>query len=150
MFSFLTGLTSQVYLYIIAALLAISLLTSGLLYWQIGKTSEAESALGVATQANFTLENSLNLKTQSCDITDKMLAEYQDKAKNIIELESTNISAIDALPSKQPTKTVVNSPTKAKTDESNVVNLDDRLPDSLVSLLKQSSSAVQGSVVIHP
>lgn len=152
MFNFLTSLTSKAYLYIIAILLAISLLTSGLLYWQIGKTSEAKAALEVATQANSTLENSLNLKTQSCDITDKMLAEYQAKSKAVINLEATNISAIDALPNKSvaPTANKSNSQVKVGNDEKDVVNLDAKLPQSLIDILQQSSSTVKASVVVHP
>ena len=147
MFSFLSGLSSSIYLYVIAALLAMTVLFGGLSWYLKGVADENKAALVVAVSANNTLQISLDKKTQSCDITDKQLADYMSQTSVIVQDKNTKLSAIDALPSKQVVKT---TSSKVKQDETDVVDLDGKLPSSLIDLLHQSSSVVQGSVAVHP
>jgi len=145
--SFITSLSSSVYLYIIAGLLTLVVVFGGLSWYLKGVADENKAALGVAVSANSTLKDSLDKKIQSCDITDKQLAEYQSQTITIVNDKNSKLSAIDALPSKQVVKT---TSSKVKQDETDVVDLDGKLPSSLIDLLQQSSSVVKGSVVVHP
>jgi len=142
MFSFISSLSSSVYLYIIATLLSISLVTSGLLYWQIGKTADAEAALVSAINANTSLQKSLNLRDLSCKVDDAIATEYQIEKTIINQEKDKELASIDKLPSKP-----VQAPsTKAVSNESksNVVNIDDALPDDLTRLLTESYNRVSG------
>lgn len=147
MFSFISSLSSSVYLYIIAGLLTLVVVFGGLSWYLKGVADENKAALGVAVSANSTLQNSLDKKIESCDITDKQLAEYQAQTNTIVQDKNKSLSAIDAIPSKQVVKT---TSSKVQTDETDVVDLDSRLPSSLIDILQQSSSVVKGSVVVHP
>lgn len=139
MFSWLTSISSSILLYIIAALLTTTVLFGGLFWYSKGQADKYEAQVQVAQDANKTLDKSLMDKTASCDVTDKALAAYQVSSANIVDVKNKKVNAIDALPHKQ-------AATKAQTDETDVVDIDWKLPESLRSLLQQSSSAVQGSV----
>ena len=141
--SFLSGFSSSIYLYIIAGLLTLVVVFGGLSWYLKGVADKNSAELKVAQYANSTLKDSLDKKIESCDITDKQLVEYQSKTNTIVIEKNTKLSAIDALPS-TPRQI------KVKSNESNVAGIDDLLPPDLVSLLKQSSGAVQGSVIVHP
>lgn len=141
--SFLTSLSSSIYLYIIAGLLTLVVVFGGLSYYFKGVADEKSAELKVAQSANSTLQESLDKKTQSCDITDKQLAEYQSQTNTIVIEKNTKLSAIDALPS-TPRQV------KVKSNESNVAGIDDLLPPDLIGLLKQSSAVVKGSTTVHP
>lgn len=96
MFSFLTSLSSSIYLYVIAALLSMSVLFGGLLYGEIGKTAEAESALVSAIDANTNLQNSLNQKGLSCKLDDKAVVELHavnDTAQEVVDDVSTQLQS---------------------------------------------------------
>lgn len=150
MLSFITSLSSTVYLYVIAALLALVVVFGGLSWYLKGVADKNQAALKVAQDANSTLSISLDKKTQSCDITDKQLAEYQTQTNTIVVEKNSKLSAIDALPNKS-TPVAKTTSTKVQQDETDVVvNLDAKLPQSLIDLLQQSSGAVQGSVTSHP
>lgn len=142
MLNFLTSISSSILLYIIAGLLTTTLLFGGLCWYLKGVADQDKASLGVAQDANKTLENSLDLKTKSCEATDKQLAEYQTSKASVEEAKNAKVSAIDALPRKQVT-------VKANTNEKDVVDIDGALPSDLVILLKQSNSAVKGSVSIN-
>jgi len=147
MFNFLTSLSSTIYLYIIAGLLTLVVVFGGLSWYLKGVADKSSAELKVAKSANSTLQESLDKKTQSCDITDKQLAEYQSQTNIVVIEKNTKLSAIDALPSKPVVKT---TSSKVQQDETDVVDLDGKLPSSLIDLLQQSSGAVKGSVVVHP
>lgn len=143
MFNLIPSLASTTYLYIIAGLLTLVVVFGGLSWYLKGVADEKSAELKVVQSANSTLQESLDKKIESCDITDKQLAEYQSQTNTIVIEKNTKLSAIDALPS-TPRQV------KVKSNESNVAGIDDLLPPDLVSLLKQSSSAVQGSIIVHP
>lgn len=143
MFSFISSLSSSVYLYIIAGLLTLVVVFGGLSWYLKGVADENKAALGVAVSANSKLQNSLDKKIESCDITDKQLADYMSKISVIVQDKNKSLLAIDALPRKQ--KVV-----EATKDEADFVDIDGKLPSSLIGLLQQSSNTVKGSVVIHP
>ena len=143
MLNFLSTLATSTYLYIIAALLAISVLFGVLLYKQIGKTSEAESALVVAINANTSLQKSLELQEQSCQLTDKLLKELQNEQVVIVEEKNTLLDKLNKLPSTKSIKSV-------KPNENNVAGIDDALPAELVSLLKPDSGGDKTSDAVHP
>lgn len=143
MMSFLTSLSSSIYLYIIASLLTLVVVFGGLSWYLKGVADQKSAELKVAQSANSTLQESLDKKTQSCDITDKQLAKYQSQTNTIVIEKNSKLSAIDALPS-TPRQV------KVKSNESNVAGIDDLLPPDLIGLLKQSSGVVKGSVVVHP
>lgn len=149
--SFLSSLSSSIYLYIIAGLLTLVVVFGGLSWYLKGVADEKSAKLKVAQDANSTLQESLDKKIQSCDITDKQLAEYMSQTNTIVVEKNTKLSAIDMLPSQPPFKQVVKTTSpKVQRDETDVVDLDGKLPSSLISLLQQSSSAVQGSTAVHP
>lgn len=140
MFSFLSGLSSTIYLYIIAALLAMTLLFGGLLYREIGKTSAAESALETVVKTNSDLQNLIKTQEKSCELTDKLLAQYQTDKSLEEETKNDKLSSLDKIPS---------SPT-VKSNESNVVNIDGKLPSELIRLLGEDSLQDTGSKPVHP
>lgn len=140
MFSFLTSLSSKVYLYIIASLLSMSLLFGGLLYREIGKTSAAESALDSVVQTNSDLQNLIETQEKSCELTDKLLAQYQSEKSGEEENKNDKLSSLDKIPSS----------TTVKSNESNVVNIDGKLPSELIRLLGEDSLQNAGNKPVHP
>ena len=140
MFNFLTSLSSTIYLYIIAALLAMTVLFGGLLYREIGKTSVAESALDSVVQTNSDLQNLIQTQEKSCELTDKLLAQYQTDKSFEEETKNDKLSSLDKIPSS----------TTVKSNESNVVNIDGKLPSELIRLLGEDSVQDTGSKPVHP
>jgi hypothetical protein len=126
--------------YIITGLLVILLVVSGLFYVQIGKTSEAESALASAINANTSLQKSLELKEQSCQLTDKLLKELQGEQAVIVDEKNSLLDKLNKLP---PIKSV-------KSNESSVASIDDSLPNELIGLLKQSRGGDKAGDAVHP
>lgn len=142
MFSFISSLSSSAYLYIIATLLSMTVLFGGLLYWQIGKTSEAESALVVAINANTDLQKSLNLKDLSCKIDDSISTERTEEKQASDTVKDKEIASIDELPVKIKAPLVAiptnQASVQALSNENNTVDIDNELPADLVRLLSQS------------
>ena len=145
MFSWLTSISSSILLYIIAGLLTTTLLFGGLCWYLKGVEDQDKAALGVAQEANKTLDKSLLDKAASCDVTDQALAKYQSDTSAIVESKTSTISAINAIP-KKPVKATTQQANTNVPDQTDVVDIDQHLPQSLIDLLQQSSSTVQGSV----
>lgn len=141
--SFLTSLSSSIYLYIIAGLLTLVVVFGGLSWHLKGVADEYKAELGVAVDANSTLQESLVNKEKSCEITDKLLSEYQAEKNEIVDKKNDTLSAIDRLPS-TPRQTTV------KSNEKSVAGIDDTLPNELISLLQSSSVQDSGSTTVHP
>lgn len=140
MFSLITSLSSKIYLYIIAALFTMMALFGGLLYREIGKTSAAESALDSVVQTNSDLQNLIQTQEKSCELTDKLLAQYQSEKSSEEENKNDILSSLDKIPSS----------TTVKSNESNVVNIDGKLPSELIRLLGEDSIQNTRSKLVHP
>jgi len=145
MLSWFTSISSSILLYIIAALVASTLLFGGLFWYSKTQADKFEAQVQVAQDANKTLDKSLIDKTASCDVTDKALAAYQTATATIVDVKDKKLNAIDALP-KKPVKATTQQANTNVQDETDVVDIDGKLPSSLLTILQQSSSAVQGSV----
>lgn len=104
--------------------------------------SKAEQALGVAVEANKGLEKSILLQDTACKIADSVSTENQKDQKEVEQLRQKALDRIDKLPSaSNPTR----SENKDQNNEENpYVNLDGKLPDSLVELLQSSYHSLQG------
>ena len=104
--------------------------------------SKAEQALEVAVEANKGLEDSILLQDTACKIADSVSTENQKDQKEVEQLRQKALDKIDKLPSvSNPTR----SENKAQINEENpYVNLDGKLPDSLVRVLSESYHSLQG------
>lgn len=80
-------------------------------------------------------EKSLNLKHLSCEISDKVTNEYQTEKQVQQDKVQATVSKIDALP---------NKPIQAAPNEINDINIDSKLPDSVISLLRESCVPDEG------
>lgn len=85
-------------------------------------------------------EKSLNLQIKSCEISDSVTSEYQAEKQVMQGKTQATISKIDSLPKK---------PTQAPSNEINDINIDSKLPDSVISLLRESCVPDEGQVCTH-
>jgi hypothetical protein len=104
--------------------------------------SKAEQALGVAVETNKGLEKSILLQDTACKIADTISTENQKDQKEVEQLRQETLDKIDAIPS-------VSNPTRSENkaqinEEIPHVNIDGKLPPSLVSLLSESYHNLQG------
>ena len=110
----------------------------------------AESQLEVAIVSNKFMAVSLERKSQVCTLQDKIAAENQIEQQEIVGKTEAVLSAIDKMASVSVVEE--NSPkgTQNVNKQSTIADLDDRLPDSLVSLLNESCNRSKGSECTHP
>lgn len=99
----------------------------------------AAHALKESKETIAEYEKSLNLKHLSCEISDKVTNEYQAEKQAQQNKVQTTISKIDALPQK---------PTQATPNEINDINIDSKLPDSVISLLRESCLPDEGTACV--
>jgi len=137
---------NSIWLYAVAALLATTLLFGGLLYREIGKTAEAEQALATVIDANTSLQKSLDLKDSSCKIDDTISTERQEEKALSDKAKDSELSAIDNIPISIKTPLTPLPTSQGITNESNVVDIDGKLPESLRLLLSQSYNRAKGRV----
>ena len=105
---------------------------------------EAEYSLVQVIDANTELKNSLNLRTKSCEISDSITSEYQAEKQVQQDKVQATISKIDALQSNIPKK----AQPSGKLDEE--IDIDSRLPDSIIVLLNQSCVPDKGDACVSP
>lgn len=102
----------------------------------------AVQALHEAQERLADSEKSLNLQIKSCEISDSVTSEYQAEKQVQQDKVQTTISKIDSLPSISLPK----KPTQAPSNEINDINIDSKLPDSVISLLRESCVQGEGNV----
>ena len=124
--------------YIIVFLLILCGLFGALSYRFYGDKVEAESALVQVIDANTALQKSINLQVKSCEISDKVVSEYQ--AEKQVQQDKTQVivSKIDSLPKKPSVQSQVKQDAE--------IDIDSPLPDSLRILLRESCGKGEGDV----
>ena len=137
---------------IIALFVSISLncLFGYLSYSFYSDKAVAESQLEVAVVSNKFMALSLERKDKVCTLQDKIAAENQTEQQEIVGKTEAVLNAIDKMASVSVVEENASNGAQNVNKQSNVVSLDDRLPDSLVSLLNESCNRSKGSECTHP
>lgn len=86
-------------------------------------------------------EKSLNLQIKSCEISDSVTSEYQAEKQVMQGKVQATISKIESLPKKA-------SVIQVTPNEINDVNIDSKLPDSIISLLRESCLPDEGEACV--
>ena len=116
----------------------------------------AESQLKVAIVSNKFMALSLERKSAACTLQDKIAAENQTEQQEIAGKTDAVLNAIDKMASvsvveeNSPKEGLFSKEKENVNKQSNVAILDDRLPDSLISLLNESCNRSKGSACTHP
>ena len=110
----------------------------------------AQSQLDVAVKANKDLKESLDKKETACKVTDVIVSEYTKEKQEIVSETAGVLNTIDKLPS-MPSQ-LESKPKRQENakEQTNIVNLDGKLPADLVGLLSESCSRARGSACDHP
>ena len=126
--------------YILIFFIALSGLFGALSYHFSNAKAEAEQALGLVLDANTAMQKSLNLRDKSCQIDNKVVAEYQAEKQVQQDKTQATISKIDSLPKKASVKTQVNQDAE--------IDIDSPLPDSVKQLLRESCVQDEGDACV--
>lgn len=116
-----------------------------------GQKTKAEAELAQAVQINANLQNSLVKKEQECKITDSLVSEWQKEKDASNKQKDSDIQKIDKLPSvasKKPDKATPQN--VVQEGKQNEINIDDKLPDSLISVLSDSCRKNGGTACANP
>lgn len=110
----------------------------------------AESQLEVAIVSNKFMAASLERKSASCTLQDKIAAENQTEQQQIIEEKDADLNAIDKMASVSVVEDNASNGAQNVNKQSNTVSLDTELPESLRLLLQDSCNRSKGSECTHP
>ena len=110
----------------------------------------AESQLEVAIVSNKFMAVSLERKSAACTLQDKIAAENQTEQQQIVEEKDADLNAIDKMVV-VPTALLNASKGHQNVNEtSDVVGMDDLLPEPLRVLLQDSCNRSKGSSCTNP
>ena len=142
---------------IIALLVSISLngLFGYLSYSFYSDKAVADAQLATAVDANKDLEESLDKKDTACKITDVIVSDYTKEKQEIVKETDGVLSDIDRLPSipvqvESKPKRQENVKEQTADKQTNIVSLDDKLPDDLVRLLSEVCLRAKGGSCDYP
>ena len=110
----------------------------------------AESQLEVAVVSNKFMALSLERKSAACTLQDKIAAENQTEQQEIVGKTEAVLNAIDKMASASVVEEKAPKGAENVNKQRNIASLDDRLPDSLISLLNESCNRSKGSACTHP
>ena len=110
----------------------------------------AESQLEVAIVSNKFMALSLERKSAACTLQDKIAAENLTEQQEIVGKTDAVLNAIDKMASVSVVEDNASNGAQNVNKQSNIADLDDRLPDSLVSLLNESCNRSKGSACTNP
>lgn len=115
----------------------------------------AESKLETAVDANKGLQESLDKKETACKITDTIVSEYTKEKQEIVKETEGVLNDIDKLPSVYPKgvsslKRQENVKEQTAGKQTNIVNLNGKLPADLVGLLSEVCLRAKGSACDQP
>lgn len=138
--------------YLILSLSASTLGFGYLSYRFHGDKVEAEYSLVQVIDANTELQKSLNLRDLSCKIDNEVVSEYQAEKKVQQDKVKDTVSKISALPSTTlPKKPIQVSPKViAEVQQDAQIDIDYPLPDSIISLLRESCVQGEGDACVSP
>ena len=138
--------------FIIALFVSISLngLFGYLSYSFYSDKAVAESQLEVAVVSNKFMALSLERKSAACTLQDKIAAENQTEQQEIVGKTEAVLNAIDKMVVVPTVLQKTSNEAENVNKQSTIADLDDRLPDSLVSLLNESCNRSKGSECTHP
>ena len=137
---------------IIALFVSISLncLFGYLSYSFYSDKAVAESKLETAVDANKDLKESTDKKESACKIADVIVSEYTKEKQEIVKETDGVLNDIDKLPS---VPVQVESKSKGQEnakEQTNIVNLDGKLPRDLVRMLSEVCLRAKGSACDNP
>lgn len=133
--------------------LIISLSINGLLFGVSKHLYDAKAeAVGQVGFLKQTLSDQIiasNKADSACVISHSLVSEYQEEREALESVEREALEEVDKLANAQPR---VSTPQedKGNVQKDSVVPLDGRLPDELVSLLKQTYYSIQRQGTHHP
>ena len=116
----------------------------------------AESQLEVVIVSNKFMALSLERKDKVCTLQDKIAAENQTEQQEIVGKTEADLNAIDKMVvvpqvlQKTSNEGLFSKEKENVNKQSNVVSLDDELPEPLRLLLQDSCNRSKGSECTHP
>ena len=110
----------------------------------------AESQLEVAIVSNKFMALSLERKSAACTLQDKIAAENQTEQQEIVGKTEAVLNAIDKMASVSVVEEKAPKGAENVNKQSNVVSLDDELPEPLRLLLQDSCNRSKGSSCTNP
>ena len=110
----------------------------------------AESQLEVAVVSNKFMTLSLERKDKVCTLQDKIAAENQTEQREIVGKTEAVLNAIDKMVVVPTVLQKTSNEAENVNKQSTIADLDDRLPDSLISLLNESCNRSKGSACTNP
>lgn len=110
----------------------------------------AESQLEVAIVSNKFMAVSLERKNAACALQDKIAAENQTEQQQIVEEKDADLNAIDKMASVSVVEENTSNGAQNVNKTSDVVGMDDLLPEPLRVLLQDSCNRSKGSSCTNP
>lgn len=139
---------------ILTLLVSISLngLFGYLSYHFYGERASSLILLDESVAANKSLESSLEKKEAACLVTDTIVTEYQKEKQEIVGKKDSDLSVIDKMVTKSTLEPKAEIVARGATqdEETNVVDIDGRLPDALQRVLSESCHNSKGSICSSP
>ena len=136
--------------YILIFFIALSGLFGALSYHFSNAKAEAEQALVQVIDANTALEKSLNLRDLSCKIDTQVTTEFQqEKQAKDVATESV-LSKLSKIPVVQVSVPKSAQPIQGAANETDVVNIDSKLPADIIGMLQSHCDSNKGSACTNP
>lgn len=106
-----------------------------------GSKTQAQDALRGVQSTLSSLQSSYDKQSKACLVADNISVELQQENKKIEEEKEGLLDSIDKLPAKSHPGTNVS---QTRTDVNEEIDIDAKLPDSIISLSKQAYDNYKG------
>lgn len=119
----------------------------------------AEQALETCKGTNQTLSNSLDKQEKACKVGDGIASEFKRQEQALESQSEAVLQSIDTLPKQQIEKQSLNKTDRSQSETvinetyrnaPTEIDIDSKLPASLVGMLKEHCSRVKGSACTNP
>ena len=125
--------------YVLTLSLILNLILGYLSYQFYSEKSVAQTTLSVCQEANTSLDEQIKNFQKEKVISERIISDYENGLKDISDKQCEAVAKIDRIPSNKLIKKE-NINEKTQSDE---VDIDGKLPSSLVSVLTDTYNSVQ-------
>lgn len=125
--------------YVLTLSLILNLIFGYLSYQFYSEKSVAQTTLSVCQEANASLDEQIKNFQKEKVISERIISDYENGLKDISDKQCEAVTKIDRIPSNKLVKKE-NINEKTQSDE---VDIDGKLPSSLVSVLTDTYNSVQ-------
>ena len=126
--------------YVLTLSLILNLLFGYLSYQFYSEKSVAQTTLSVCQEANASLDELIKNFQKEKVISERIISDYENGLKTISDKQCEAVTKIDRIPSNKLLVKKENINDKTQSDE---VDIDGKLPSSLVSVLTDTYNSVQ-------